>query len=67
MKSAGKVMATVFWDSRRIIFVDYPEKGRTVTGEYYASLLKQLKVIVNGKRPHLARERILLYQDKAHV
>ena len=29
--SAGKIMA-VFWDSRGIIFTDYLEKGRTITG-----------------------------------
>jgi len=34
--SAGKVMATVFWDSKG---VDYLEKGKTVTELYYAELL----------------------------
>ena len=29
--SAGKVMATVFWNSQGIIFADYLE-GRTITG-----------------------------------
>jgi histone-lysine N-methyltransferase SETMAR len=43
VKSAGKVMATVFWDARGIILIDYLEKGKTITGEYYASLLEQLK------------------------
>lgn len=27
VKSAGKVMATVFWDARGIIFIDYLKKG----------------------------------------
>jgi len=30
--SAGKVMATVFWDSQGVIYIDYLEKGKTVTG-----------------------------------
>jgi len=34
--SAGKVMASVFWDSHGIIFIDYLEKGKTITGAYYA-------------------------------
>ncbi|XP_014487341.1 PREDICTED: histone-lysine N-methyltransferase SETMAR-like [Dinoponera quadriceps] len=36
---AGKVMATVFWDSQGVIYIDYLEKGKTVTGLYYAELL----------------------------
>ena len=37
--SADKVMASVFWDTRGIIFIDYLQKGRTINGEYYANLL----------------------------
>jgi hypothetical protein len=29
--SAGKVMASVFWDAEGILFIDYLEKGKTVT------------------------------------
>jgi len=36
---AGKVMATVFWDSQGVIYIDYLEKGKTITGLYYAELL----------------------------
>jgi len=32
--SAGKVMASVFWDADGILFLDYIEKGKTITGEY---------------------------------
>ena len=34
-----KGMATVFWDSQDVIYIDYPEKGKMVTGLYYAELL----------------------------
>ena len=60
-------MATVFWDARGIIFIDYLEKGKTITGEYYASLLDQLKVKIQEKRPHLNRKKILFHQDNARV
>lgn len=63
--SAGKVMATVFWDSHGIIFIDYLEKGKTITGVYYASLLDQLKVEIAQKRPHLQKKKILFHQDNA--
>ena len=32
--SAGKVMATNFWDSKGIILMDFLQKGRTITGQY---------------------------------
>ena len=41
-QSAGKVMDNIFWDAHGLIFIDYFEKGRTITGAYYAALLGQL-------------------------
>jgi histone-lysine N-methyltransferase SETMAR len=40
--SAGKFMASVFWDVEGILFIDYFEKGKTMTGEYYSNLLTTL-------------------------
>lgn len=57
VSSAGKVMASVFWDSRGIILIDYLEKGKTITGAYYASLLDKLKTEIVTKRPHLRKKR----------
>jgi hypothetical protein len=30
-RSAGKVMTSVFWDARGIIFIDYLEKGQAIS------------------------------------
>jgi histone-lysine N-methyltransferase SETMAR len=65
--SAGKVMATVFWDSRGIILIDYLAKGKTINGQYYAALLDKLKATIKKKRPHLAKKKILFHQDNARV
>jgi histone-lysine N-methyltransferase SETMAR len=40
--SAGKVMESVFWDAEGILFIDYLEKGKTITGEYYSNILTGL-------------------------
>jgi hypothetical protein len=40
--SAGKVMASVFWDAEGILLIDCLEKGKTITGEYYSNLLTRL-------------------------
>jgi hypothetical protein len=35
-------MASVFWDAEGILFIDYLEKGNTITGEYYFNILNRL-------------------------
>ena len=34
-------MATVFWDSEGIVLTDYLEHGTTITGTYYADLIRK--------------------------
>ncbi|EFA13324.1 hypothetical protein TcasGA2_TC031211 [Tribolium castaneum] len=40
-----------YWDAKGILFIDYLEKGKTINGPYYASLLDQLKQKIQEKRP----------------
>ena len=49
-KSAGKVLASIFWDQDAILLIDYLPKGQTINAEYYSSLLVKLKDILKGKR-----------------
>ena len=63
--SAGEVMASVFWDAEGILFIDYLEKGKTITGEYYSNLLTRLDEKINEKRPGLQKKKIIFYQDNA--
>ena len=44
-KSAGKFLASIFWDQDGILPIDYLPKGQTINAEYYSSLLVQLKDI----------------------
>ena len=39
---AGKVMASVFWDTHDILFIDYLEEGKTINSNYYIALLDRL-------------------------
>ena len=41
--SAGKVLASVFWNALGILFIDYLEKRRIINSEYYITLLVHLK------------------------
>ena len=56
-QSIGKVMASVFWDAHGVIFIDYLEKGRTITGAYYAALLDRLVDQIRKKRPRLKEKK----------
>lgn len=55
--SAGKVMASVFWDACGIIFIDYLQTGRTINGKYYANLLQHSSDEMKKKRPYLAKKK----------
>jgi histone-lysine N-methyltransferase SETMAR len=65
--SAGKVMASVFWDAKGILFIDYLQKGKTIKGEYYANLLNRLKTAIAEKRPGMNKKKVLFHQDNAPV
>ena len=63
--SAGKVMATVFWDSHGVILIDYLQKGKTITGAYYASLLDKLKAEL-AENGHICRNRKFCFTKTTH-
>jgi len=49
-KSAGKVLAWIFWDQDGILLIDYLPKGQTINAECYSSLLVQLKDTLKEKK-----------------
>ena len=65
--SAGKVMATVFWDAQGVIMLDFLAKKSTITGAYYANSLDQLRTAIREKCRGKLSKRILLQQDNARI
>ena len=65
--SAGKVMATVFWDAKGVIMLNLLPKRSTITGGYYANLLDQLRTAIREKRRGKLSKGVLLQQDNARV
>lgn len=63
--SAGKVLASVFWDANGILFIDYLEHGKTINSQYYIALLEKLLEEIHEKRPGMQRKKILYHQDNA--
>ena len=65
VSSAGKVMASVFRDAKGIVFINYLQNGKTINGEYYAKLLKELRQAIKSKRPGKLTKSVLLHQENA--
>jgi len=64
-KSAGKVLATIFWDQDGILLIDYLPKGQTINAECYSSLVVQLKDILKDKRRGKVSKAVLFVHDNA--
>jgi len=60
---AGKVMTTVFWNSKSVIMTDHLSKSSTVTDEYYADELHKLCEALKSKRRGKLRRGVLLLHD----
>ena len=52
VSSAGKVMASIFWDSQGVIRVNYLGEGRTINGAYFAEKKRK----VDSRCSALARQ-----------
>ena len=64
---ADKVIATVFWDAKGVIMLDFLPKRSTITGVYYANWLDQLRTAIREKRRGKLSKGVLLQQDNARV
>ena len=64
---SGKVMATVFWDVKGVIMLDFFPKRSTITAVYYANLLDQLRTAIRENCRGKLSKGVLLQQDNARV
>ena len=65
VKSARK--ATVFWNTWYNSYRLPSVETNTINGDYYAALLDRFNNILKKKYPHLAKKKVLFYQDNARV
>lgn len=63
--SAGKIMATIFWDAQGILMIDYLPHKQHITGSYYADLMTKLREAVKEKRRGKLTRGVLLLHDNA--
>ena len=61
--SAGKVLASIFWNAQAILFINYLKKRRTINREYYIALLVYLKEEIAKKQLQMKKTKVLFHQD----
>lgn len=63
--SGKKLMATVFWDSKGILLVEFMERGATINADSYVETLKNLRRAIQNKRRGLLSSGVIFLHDNA--
>jgi len=63
LPSAKKVMLTIFWDTRGVLYMEFLAKGSTVNSDRYCATLRSLKQRI--RRIRLERNTFLLHHNNA--
>jgi len=64
---AKKIMATIFWDCKGILLIDFKERNTSVNDAYCASVLHKLRDTVKEKRRGMLSRGVCLLHDNAPV
>ncbi|UYV67486.1 hypothetical protein LAZ67_5000874 [Cordylochernes scorpioides] len=63
--SAGKIMATVFWNRKSLLFCDFMRQGTTINFDRYCETLKQLRRAIQNKRRGMLTKGVRVHHDNA--
>jgi histone-lysine N-methyltransferase SETMAR len=58
-------VASVFWDQKCVLLVDYLPQDATNIGKYYIDILTRLDAEIRAKRPHIKKKKIIFHNDNA--
>jgi len=58
-------MATVFWDRKGVLLIEFVETGTTITSETYCETLKKLQRAIENKRRGMLTLGVVLLHDNA--
>ena len=64
-KSSGKVMATVFWDEKGLLLLEFMPQKTTITGQTYANTITALRGTIKEKRRGKHSAGVLLLHENA--
>ncbi|GFS22344.1 mariner transposase [Elysia marginata] len=60
-------MATAFWDTQRVILVDFLSRGEAVNSDSYIDTLKRLQSRILRARPEMGIGNVLFLHDNART
>ena len=60
-----KLMATVFWDRKGVLLIEFMEPGITITSKTYCEILKKLRRAIENKRRGMLTSGVVLLHDSA--
>lgn len=63
--STRKIMATVFWDRKGILLIDFLPRGTTINAERYCETLAKLRRAIQNRRRGLLSSGVVLLHDNA--
>jgi len=63
--SVRKIMATVFWDRKGILLIDFLESGLTINADAYCETVRKLRRAIQNKRSGMLSSGIVLLHDNA--
>lgn len=63
--SAGKIMASVFWDRKGILLCEFMPRGTTINADRYCETLKRLRRAIQNKRRGMLTKGVRFHQDNA--
>ena len=58
-------MATVLWDRKRILLIDFLERGLTINADAYCETVRKLGRAIQNKRREMLSSGIVLLHDNA--
>ncbi|GFW76601.1 mariner Mos1 transposase [Trichonephila clavipes] len=64
LKSAGKVLLTVFFDVQGPLLVEFLEHRKSIDSDVYCEALRCLRRSIKNERPELLTEGVVLFHDK---
>ena len=65
MRSAKKIMGTVFWDNRGVLLFETLQPGETINAARYCQTLDKLREAIRRKRPGQLTNGVILQHDNA--
>ncbi|KAJ4444150.1 hypothetical protein ANN_05939 [Periplaneta americana] len=63
--STQKVVATVFWDRKGVLLLDFMPKGTTINANRYCETLRKLRRAIQNKRRGMLSRGVVLLHDNA--